>query len=400
MPFGGLRALSALPHSAAVRIRVRCAMLHEFLTLHRTTLINRCTAKSARRSAASASASHKDLEFGIPLFLDLVIKTLKMEQSVSLQESTAVSGVSGGPSRFSELGTAATRHGQELSQNGFTLDQVVHDYGDLCQAITELASELNTPIETEEFRILNLCLDNGIADAVTEYSHRRMLISDDREKQALNQQLGFVAHELRNHINTAMLAVGYLKTGAVGISGATGEVLVRSLMALKDIADHSLADVRMAAGLPSRARRVNLADFMATIASAMSLEAQSRGCEFSTPEVDSSFFVEVDEELLFSALSNLLQNAFKFTQPGTRVSLTVHAAGDRIRIDVQDQCGGLPPGNPEDLFLPFKQSGLDKSGVGLGLSICRRCVIANKGVLSVRDLPGSGCVFSIDLPMR
>jgi signal transduction histidine kinase len=50
------------------------------------------------------------------------------------------------------------------------------------------------------------------------------------------------------------------------------------------------------------------------------------------------------------------------------------------------------------MFLPFTQNGADKSGVGLGLSICRRSVEANNGVLSVRDLPGSGCVFTIDLP--
>lgn len=372
-------------------------MLHEFLSLHRSVLIERCIAKAAKRSATGAH--QKELEFGIPLFLDQVIKTLELEQSSSAQQSMAVSGVAGGPSQYSELGEAATRHGRELSLSGFTLEQVVHDYGDFCQAVTDLASELDTPIQNEEFRTLNRCLDNGIADAVTEFSNRRKMISDDRESQALNQRLGFVAHELRNHINTAMLAVGYLKTGAVGFSGATGSVLERSLLTLKNIVDHSLSDVRMTAGLPPRTTRVNLADFIAATASAASLEAQSRGCELSVPEVDSRFFVEVEEELLSSALGNLLQNAFKFTQPGTRVSLTVHVVGDRVRLDVQDQCGGLPPGNPEDLFLPFKQSGADKSGVGLGLSICRRCVIANKGVLSVRDLPGSGCVFSIDLPL-
>jgi signal transduction histidine kinase len=373
-------------------------MLHAFLTLHRDALISRCIAKTAKRSASSAS--HKDLEFGIPLFLDQVIKTLEMEQSATLQQSMAVSGVAGGPSQFSELGAAATRHGRELSLNGFTVEQVVHDYGDLCQAVTDLASELDISIAPEEFRTLNRCLDNGIADAVTEFSYRRKMISDDRESQALNQRLGFIAHELRNHINTAMLAVGYLKTGAVGFSGATGGVLERSLMTLKNIVDHSLADVRMTAGLAPRSRRVNLAEFMATIESAASLEAQARGCELSVMEVDPGFFVEVEEELLSSALGNLLQNAFKFTKPGTRVSLSVHVVGDRIRLDVQDQCGGLPPGNPEDLFLPFKQSSADKSGVGLGLSICRRSVEANSGVLSVRDLPGSGCVFSIDLPLR
>jgi signal transduction histidine kinase len=104
--------------------------------------------------------------------------------------------------------------------------------------------------------------------------------------------------------------------------------------------------------------------------------------------------------LLSSALGNLLQNAFKFTAHDTRVSLSTHVVGDRIHLDVQDHCGGLPPGNPEELFLPFRQCSADKSGVGLGLSICRRSVEANSGVLTVRDLPGSGCVFSIDLPRR
>lgn len=396
--FGGSRAFGALAHSGARGIGVRWGMLHDFLTLHRQTLIERCTAKTAKRSAASAN--HKDLEFGIPLFLDQVIKTLEMEQWASVQQSMAVSGIAGGPSQFSELGAAATRHGRELSLNGFTVEQVVHDYGDLCQAVTDLASELDTPIETEEFRTLNRCLDNGIADAVTEFSLRRKMISDDMESQALNQRLGFVAHELRNHINTAMLAVGFMKAGAVGLSGATGGVLDRSLLSLKSIVDHSLADVRLTAGLPPRASRLNLAAFIATIEAAAVLEAQSRGCELAVMDVDPGLFVEVEEESLSSALGNLLQNAFKFTHPGTRVTLNVHLVGDRVRLDVQDQCGGLPPGNPEDLFLPFHQGGADKSGLGLGLSICRRSVEANSGVLSVRDLPGSGCVFSIDLPLR
>ena len=69
-----------------------------------------------------------------------------------------------------------------------------------------------------------------------------------------------------------------------------------------------------------------------------------------------------------------------------------------LRIDVEDHCGGLPQGAVEDVFQPFKQSGEDRSGLGLGLAICRRSVEANNGVLSVRDAPGSGCVFTIELP--
>ena len=50
------------------------------------------------------------------------------------------------------------------------------------------------------------------------------------------------------------------------------------------------------------------------------------------------------------------------------------------------------------MFLPFTQGSADKSGLGLGLSIARRVIEANQGTLSVKDQPGSGCVFTIDLP--
>jgi signal transduction histidine kinase len=114
--------------------------------------------------------------------------------------------------------------------------------------------------------------------------------------------------------------------------------------------------------------------------------------------VDPTLGIAVDRELLFSALRNLLENAFKFTAPHTEVAVTAYAAADRIRIDVEDHCGGLPDGDVERMFVPFAQHGSDRSGLGLGLSICRRNVEANGGTLGVRDVPGSGCIFTIELP--
>jgi signal transduction histidine kinase len=80
------------------------------------------------------------------------------------------------------------------------------------------------------------------------------------------------------------------------------------------------------------------------------------------------------------------------------VLLHAHAASDRILIEVSDQCGGLPTGAVEKIFMPFNQNGDDRSGLGLELDICRRGVEANLGTLSVRDRPGAGCTFTIDLP--
>jgi signal transduction histidine kinase len=361
-------------------------------------LIGRCRHKVAKRATPKVSAL--ELDHGIPQFLDQLIKTLQVEQTSEPMRSRRISGPSGGGPAASEIAVTAALHGRELSQQGFTVDQVVHDYGDLCQSITDLAAERSTPIAIDEFRTLNRCLDNGIADAVTEYVFQRDSLLENKNVKALNEQLGFLAHELRNLVQTATLAVMAIKTGNVGTSGATGAILDRSLIGMRSLIDRSLAGVRLTAGMPSRAQLISLADFIADVKISASLEAQSRECKFTVGDVDRELALDVDRESVLAAVGNLLQNAFKFTHRHSEVSLNAYAAADRIRIDVEDHCGGLPTGAAEEMFLPFKQSGEDRSGLGLGLAICRRSVEANNGVLRVRDIPGSGCVFTIDLPRQ
>jgi signal transduction histidine kinase len=381
-------------HAAATHGR---QMLHEFLTSHRTELIERCRSKVAKRPTPAVAQTA--LEHGIPLFLAQLVKTLQVEQTAEPMRSRKVSGRSGGGTpALSEVGETAARHGRELLQHGFTIDQVVHDYGDLCQAIMEVAVERGVPIEVDEFRTLNRCLDNAIADAVTEFAYQRDALVADRGVRAFNERLGLLAHELRNFVQTATLAVAAVKGGHVGLAGATGALLDRSLTGMRNLIDRSLADVRVTAGIPARYHLMSVADFIAEVTASMSLEAQAHECVLSVSVVDPQLAVDADRDLLFSAVANLLQNAFKFTAHHSEVSLNAYAAADRIRIDVEDCCGGLAPGDAGKMFVPFTQTGIDRSGLGLGLSISRRSVEANNGVLSVRDVPGTGCVFTIDLP--
>ncbi len=175
-------------------------------------------------------------------------------------------------------------------------------------------------------------------------------------------------------------------------------MLDRSLTGLRTLIDRSLTEVRVSAGVPAEKRLFPVADFIAEIRSSAALEASTRKCELIVADVPADLAVDADPDLLASALANLLQNAFKFTCRDAPVKLTTHGSADRVLIEVEDRCGGLPPGFAEKMFLPFTQAGDDRSGLGLGLSISRRSVEANHGVLSVRDIPGSGCVFTIDLP--
>lgn len=371
--------------------------MDEFLNNNREELIERCKAKVAQRARRAATPAQ--LKNGVPLFLEQLTMTLQAEREGHSADSLRISGASGGgSSAVSEIGVTATAHGKELLELGYTVDQVVHDYGDLCQAITDLAVERDAPFSVEEFRTLNRCLDNAIADAVTEFSAQRDVTESRRYSAEANERLGFLVHELRNSLQTATLALTALETGRLPLVGATGAVLRRSLVAMTSLVNHSLDEVRVAAEPQLNSEVFSLASFIADAGNTALLDANARGCPFTVRNVDPQLEVEGNRELLLGALVNLLQNAFKFTRPHTEVSLNAYT-GDAgaVFIDVADHCGGLAPGAVEIMFRPFTQHHEDKSGLGLGLSIARENVEAAGGTLSVRDVPGTGCVFTIRL---
>jgi signal transduction histidine kinase len=372
--------------------------MHQFLLDNRADLIERCKAKVAKRPRRAATAAQ--LANGVPMFLDQLARTLGAEGHGLLEESLAISGASGGDTAtLSEIGVSATAHGAELLRLGFTVDAVVHDYGDLCQAITDLAFERDAPFTVDEFRTLNRCLDNAIADAVSEFGAQRDARAERARTAEENERLGVLIHELRNVLQTATLAFRALEMGMLPVAGATGSLVARSHASMAAMLGDSMARVR--GSVHSSTDEVfSVGELVADAARAAGYDAASRGCAFDVGEVDPLLGVSGHRAKLLAALSNILQNAFKFTHPGTAVGLTTRADGRRIRIEVSDHCGGLPHGAAEAMFRPFTQSGEDRSGLGLGLSIARRGVEADGGTLTVRDVPGAGCVFTIELPQR
>ena len=375
-------------------------MLHEFLTLHRDELVERCKTRAALRFVPGG-AYDAVRPTGVPLVLDQLIETFRAERVVAMRRNMRICGGSDASNGRQPIDEAASQHGLELSRNGFPVEEVVHGYGDLCQAITDLAVERNATIENHEFRTLNHSLDQSIAAALVSYSARPCTpLAADGSVQRLHERLGCLAHELRNHLQTATLALAAIRAGNVGAAGATAAVLDRSMTGMCNLVERSLMDVRAMAQLPARRQMLVVADFIAEVQLSASLEAESRACTFIVEPVDASLGVCADRDLLFSAIGNLLQNAFKFTRSHTQVTLKAFAAGDRVLIAVEDHCGGLPAGEAEQMFRPFTQIGHDRSGVGLGLSICQHGVDASGGILRVRNVPGSGCVFTIDLPRQ
>jgi signal transduction histidine kinase len=353
-------------------------MLHEFIALHRKEIISRCRMKVATRSVPPPSQA--EIDHGVPLFLEQLVDALRL-----------------GLLSSAEIGPTAVLHGHDLLLQGFTVSQVVHDYGDVCQAITELAVELKAEISTEDFRTLNRCLDDAIAGAVTEYGRGRNQSTLDGETRRGSERLGFFAHELRNLTNTAILAFEVLQKRNVGVVGSTATVLHRSLLGTRDLIGRSLAEVRLTQGIQNREQFL-VSSFIDELVPAATLSADAQHITLSVLPVEDGLAVEGDRQVLRAVVMNLLQNAFKFTQRGTTVTLRVGANPDRVLIEIEDECGGLPGGSVKDLFHPFEQRGTDRSGLGLGLAFSRWAVEASHGRIYARNLPDVGCVFTIDLP--
>jgi hypothetical protein len=175
--------------------------LEHFIGEYRDELIRRCQMKVALRVPPDKVESYN----GVPLFLNQLREQLR-----------------DGASQSEEIGDSAKRHGHDLLKQGFSVEQVVHDYGDVCQSITDLAVELGAPISTEDFRTLNRCLDNAIAGAVTEFTVEQGITRSKADT------------ELENLTDAAIVAYRVVRAGGVGVGGSTGALVERSLLAIRD----------------------------------------------------------------------------------------------------------------------------------------------------------------------
>ncbi|MGI4859362.1 MAG: sensor histidine kinase [Janthinobacterium lividum] len=369
-------------------------MMYAFLKEHRIEILARCQAQSAERWGKRSMMEQND---GLALTYDMILKTLLCEQEGDSKKALRVSGKTGGETIAYEMRQGSLDHARANFANGFPIDKVVHDFGGICQNVTALADEHGWTFSAIEFKILNRCLDNALADAVQEFTHIAETSTSRVKANTDGKRFGVFVHELRNYIDSASLACQAMRTANLTPSSATGSLLDRSLKGLAALIDRAVEDVRvMEAGSPDHSV-FSVSDFLANVCSVAFLAARERGCTLGVSHIDTQLRVAGNQDALYGAFVNLLQNAFKFTRPGSEVRLEVHAVGGRVIFDIKDRCGGLAPGAAERMFQPFKQMGADKSGLGLGLSIARDAIENSGGTVSVSDVPGIGCIFNVGL---
>ena len=227
--------------------------LHEFLLNNKVEILGLTEEKTLE--LAGARASSDQLKQGLPIFFQQLLGILLLERpaiskpavnkraavmAANESDEQAMAMAAGKPEE-AQVAESAALHGIEMLRLGYTLSHVVHAYGAMCQAITEIAEKKKFHIDVSGFHDLNQCLDVAIAGAVTEYQKLR----DTQEKDREDKHLGFLTHEMRNALTSAAISFQMIEKGSVGVGGSTGKVLGKSLKRMQDLIDKSLTDIRL-----------------------------------------------------------------------------------------------------------------------------------------------------------
>jgi signal transduction histidine kinase len=349
--------------------------LHEFLSQNRAEIlamsVQQMKSKSPERQESELAAEFDEV-------LDEIVRALQVD--AGLPASSPLPGKS----------AAATRHGARRQRRGDAIEKLALDFGAISNAMGSLGARLGLSFEAKEYRVFNACIDTAIASALEQFSDQE----HRQQQEETAQRIGFLAHELRNSLATVRMAFNILLEGQLGIRSKTGTVLERGLTRLESLINQTLLAVQLQGGVALHAQRMRVIDLLFEIRDTIVPE---RDITFEVA-ADDALEAEVDERLVISAIGNLAQNAFKFTRTGGHVIMRARADDESIVIEVEDECGGLPPGKEAELFQPYVQRGSDRRGLGLGLAITRDAVAAHGGEVSVRNLPGKGCIFSVVLP--
>lgn len=352
--------------------------LSELLASRRTAILDRWVTR-IKWEQAPEGLSRGELWDHLPHILDELLSAFRAREGDQVV------------SPLPEESPAAAQHGSQRLRAGFDVEEVIREYGILVEILLDEVETTADGMTMSEWRLALQSINTGIADAVSSYIRRR----DEETFRQTGRHVAFVAHELRNPLMAA-------RTAAAGLRFAPSDkrihaILDRNLARLGELVDEVVTADRLASAVELERESFDLSVLVQETIEDARATAESRDITVVV-EMEPTLPFSGDRRLLRSAISNLVSNAVKFTRAGG----TVHVQGKRdtgsVILQVNDECGGLPPGDPAKLFDPFVQRGADRSGLGLGLAIVRQAVDAHGGRIEVKDEAGRGCAFILILP--
>lgn len=355
--------------------------LSSLLADRRVDILERWTER-IRWEHADKELSRGELWDQLPHFFDEVLEALRAP------------GGPGDSNPVADANTASVEHGTQRLRVGFDLAEVIREYEILTECILDEVSAVEGALSIEQFRRVLRLVNAGRVDAVTAYVERR----DEDTAHAHSQHVSFVAHELRGPLMTALMAVQELRQNVSRKNEWALGMLSRSLATLRDLINKVLTTERLDGRVQLIRETLDLRALLDQVVNESRLSAEQRQIKLVMIAPDALPF-SGDPRLLRSAFENVLGNGIKFTREGSTVTVRARLQADTIVIDVEDACGGLSDSDAAALFRPFVQRGEDRTGFGLGLAIVKQAVEVHGGRVTVKDLPGKGCVFSLELPV-
>jgi len=237
----------------------------------------------------------------------------------------------------------------------------------------------------------------NLVDAV---DRARLAVETDRLRSAL---LTSISHDLRTPL-ASILGSATSLSGA--LDAATRDALARNIQdeaeRLNRFIGNLLDMTRLESGpLPTRTSLTELSD---VVGSALQRASKVLANHAVQMRLESNLpLLELDDVLLEQALFNLLDNAAKYTPPGSRIAISAWREAGQVKLQVLDEGHGIPPADLERIFDKFYRAGGPdhrRAGTGLGLSICRGFIEAMGGTITAANRTDrSGAVFTIALPV-
>jgi signal transduction histidine kinase len=351
-------------------------LLHEFMADHRDEILQVCR-KRLRDNVASNGA----LEHDVGIFFDEIVQALRVHQGMPV-------AIAPGPGPLKS--EAAARVGERQQRAGLHPAKVPFIFGAISSAIGQTGERHGLTINADDYFVFNECIDAGVATSIENYWNGERA----QQKQQITERFGYLAHELRRALGNAGLAFKLLRAQDLQLRGRTAAVLATNLVRMETLLARTLGTVQLDSAVPLELRSLRVATVLRQLqASAIPERAIS-----VTLEVDDSLHVNANEALLTSAISNLLDNAIKFSRNGARVWLSCRAEPDGVAIEVEDECGGLPAAAAE-LLRPWLRRPPQPNGFEAGLVFTQRAAEAMGGRLSLEDRPGVGCCFKLHFPL-
>ena len=355
--------------------------MEAFLATHRSAIVGRWMGNVRADLPDLAALSDTELVDSFELFVDEIVHALRD---------------GAGPLAERQESPLARHFGGHRQVLRAPIQTIVREYGLFLNSVLDHAMECGEVLSLPDCARLSECLSIGAAESVREYSDHR----DAQLKREQFERFAFLAHELRNPLTSAMAAWSALRPSDEP-GDPLSEGLTRSLEMMAGRIELSLQELRvLCKGTVSRPNLecVPIVELFQAACLDAQIEAHSRGIRVVARPSD-GLTATCDRRFILSALTNVLRNAVKFSHPRGTVTLYVQSDRRRVLIGVDDECGGLLPGQVEHLFEAFEQVGRDRSGFGLGLAIARQAVEACGGTIGVHNRPGAGCTFLIDLPV-